>query len=656
MMQHLFATPTIALMNAVSIRVCCVTFWIYAGIYITGSVWAQTGSSINQPTRSSQQNQSIQHLAPTTFCATGIFSAQDVQRLTQGRIAQDRPHLHKRFVSLKERFVIYYDTTGMHAPPSADANTNAVPDFVEAAAAAFDTAFIVATQELGYTPPPTDDTIALSSSGLIGQPTSPRIIRVYSVYVLNLGAEGIYGLTKPLARIGSGGTRGRWTSFIIIDNDYSPSDSTTHGSSGLRRVSYFETGEQALRAVAAHEFHHVIQLGSYGDSYLAPSGEPQCALHELTSTWIEMRTHPAIQDYTQFLPQLFNDALNATLPLSDGSCRTGYVYALFGKYLQKRLHETVIRLLWERSRDGRTGNSFAGSSSLLGALDGALRDYAQQRGALPASSVRPPQSLAEAWCEFSTWLYFTGIRAQSVPQQQRFHEASSLPMLIFHRTETFTPPTSSLTTMLRPLETQFVRFLLPAARSGRTYDTLDVQLSNNAAMTLSSMTSINDATTRIHLTLAQAELLAAQQPTQPPTQTKMHQRSGRIPGTTLALALSAEGSNPVCSSYFLNASPVALVEAEARIAPTPFRPVQDQQVSLLLDDRFNTNEELTWSVLTVHQQAIITRRQQPEFLGTGYGVQWDGLNSRGEPCASGIYLFCAEQHGKQAIGKIVLVR
>lgn len=348
---------------------------------------------------------------------------QWLERSEQERILlSQRPALPLFYETPDGRFRLHYTLQGADAVPAEDADGNGVPDYIETAAGVLQHVLHVLRDSLGYPELPSDG----------GEGGS----EAYDVYFLNLGALGLYGETVP-ERLLPQGAFPRFTSFLKLDNDYSPADSFQG------RPTYRETGERALRIAIAHELYHAVQFAHYG---IASWG---ILLYELASTFMEWRIFPDIRDYEQFLPDLFQrpeefffgDAYNGA---------TGYRFALFGQYLYLRWGDGIFRRMWERIGQGR--HPYV-------ALDTALREV--------------QASLAAAWCEFLPWLYYTGTRARP----GYFPQAAEFPQVRFGWTGHFSPPTAMSSGQLRPFEFRFLRVLFPQSREQTTPDTFDLGVS-----------------------------------------------------------------------------------------------------------------------------------------------------------------------------------
>jgi hypothetical protein len=148
--------------------------------------------------------------------------------------------------------VVHYVTTGLDAPPLNDDNGNGVPDYVEEAGAAADTAFAYYAAR-GFRAPLADGA---------GPNTLPDI------YIKHFHNPDLFGLTYAPFRAQGG-------SFVIISShlDQSP---------GLARGS--------LAATVAHELFHVVQYA------YAPGGQMPAWVAEGSAEAMSLLVEPKIED------------------------------------------------------------------------------------------------------------------------------------------------------------------------------------------------------------------------------------------------------------------------------------------------------------------------------------------------------------------------
>lgn len=228
------------------------------------------------------------------------------------KILPARPALTGESVVLSNggHFRIHYATSGLDAPPLADANGNAIPEWIETVADVFEAVYNREVTEMGYQAPPT----------LGGAP--------YDVYLRDVGAEQIFGETLSDTAV----TGTSFTSYLVIDNNFSAAEF------GNQIDQY--TPEKALQITAAHEFHHAIQFGYnfFFESWYA----------EATSTWIEDEVFNSVNQLYNYLPDYMRNTDRAIDIAPDVSLGGGYGRWVFNRYLAELHSPTFIRTIWER--------------------------------------------------------------------------------------------------------------------------------------------------------------------------------------------------------------------------------------------------------------------------------------------------------------------
>ena len=243
-----------------------------------------------------------------------------------------RDDLPEKHLSESGRFLIHYTLSGINEVSAEDVDGNEVPDYVDEVAAAFDSAYVLEVEELGYRKPIDDGDGA------------------WDVYVLNM--SGVYGYTYPDIRVGSA-----YTCYLEIDNNYEDSFYPTQGL-------------DALRVTAAHEFFHVIHFSYYGLGGLE-------WWMEISSTWMEDVAYDEVNDYYHYLFYFF-DYPDKRLDTKNN----GYEYGacIFAHYLAKRFGPEVIRDIWEDigasgQTDMRPFNRVLGRK-ISGGMESAMKEFA----------------------------------------------------------------------------------------------------------------------------------------------------------------------------------------------------------------------------------------------------------------------------------------
>jgi hypothetical protein len=246
-------------------------------------------------------------------------------------------------------FRIFYDTSSsnMNTPALLDQYNNRIPGtakaYVDSAARIFNHVWDVEIDQMGYTAPPSES------------PDS-----YYYVYILSMTD---YGATTPTTQIAGSNNPARYYSYIEVNNDF-----RTLPTKGIN----------GLKVTAAHEFHHAIQIGSYG--YWGS----ELYAHELTSTWLEDVVYPEVNDYFFYLPSYFNGFYQG---LSFNTNSGGYERVIWPIFLVKKFNQNIMLDIWTRMR----------AQPFLESTDGSL----MSRGS----------NLQSAFAEFTYWNYYTADRA-----------------------------------------------------------------------------------------------------------------------------------------------------------------------------------------------------------------------------------------------------
>lgn len=201
--------------------------------------------------------------------------------------------------------LVRYATTGVDAPPPADADASGVPDFVEAVATIGEAALdqLVA---LGFRAPLPDGTLG-------GDPRT-------DIYLRNLiSADGHAGV--------DGCTQNRCVGYVVAENDYA-------GYS-------YPTITEAIETVVPHELFHLVQ-----SAYAAGQSANWT---EGSAVWAVEHLHgDANGDFERFLPSFLTRSYRPfeRPPAGFGD---GYAYgaALWPYFLAHRFEPRVIVEAWE---------------------------------------------------------------------------------------------------------------------------------------------------------------------------------------------------------------------------------------------------------------------------------------------------------------------
>ncbi|MCX6151839.1 MAG: hypothetical protein NTX22_15045 [Ignavibacteriales bacterium] len=254
----------------------------------------------------------------TNKCGTGLVNELrfNFHNLSENQRAILRPlivrqNLQQSIISASGFFRIHFDTIGLNTPKYF---TNLSPyENAKQIAIAFDSSYSFEVGYLQYPPPPKDN-------GEGGDD-------LFDIYIIEYNG---YGETDFENAIG----KSIFTSYILIDNDFSNSDPV---------VTY---GINGALVTAAHELHHAIQGGNYKfdlqDRYF----------HEMTSTSMEEFVFDSVNDYYQYLRVYFNNPQRSfSQPKDDG-----YSLAIWNIYLKEKFGDIgfeIIKHQWELYKQDR---------------------------------------------------------------------------------------------------------------------------------------------------------------------------------------------------------------------------------------------------------------------------------------------------------------
>ena len=298
----------------------------------------------------------------------------------------ERPTLSNSVVTSNGFFRVHYDLTGV----------NALGYDLNLLLQTLDSAYNFEINYLGYPTPPSD--------GAEGGDDK------YDIYIQNL--SGLYGYTQFETKV----SNSRWTSFMVIDNDY---------------IGYYSTGINGARVTVAHEFHHGIQGGNYAPAGSnSPFRNSDVFYYEITSTSMEEFVQDDVNDYYAYMSSYFQNPETA-MPLNDG-----YNLAIWNIYLQNNFGFGIIKRQWE----------------LIPSND-ALK-------AIAISIDENESTFGNELNKFGLWTYFTNSRTIS---NRYFDEAVNYPLITPTATMSFTPPSDSYNMTIAPVANYFLKINLPSS-------------------------------------------------------------------------------------------------------------------------------------------------------------------------------------------------
>ena len=261
----------------------------------------------------------------------------------------------EQFVETPDFIVHYVEVPGCDAyapspdancdePDLTDADTNDIPDYVDATVDAVDESIAVQNGELGWPLPKGD--------GDEGEPSGSSEEDRFDVYISDICDESdfqpcVFGFAEPDDNSSEcNGAPFKCSAHLVVDNDYSE-----FGASG---------GELGLRVTTAHEYNHVLQfnIDSNQDTWM----------FESTATWSEEQVFPDDDDWVRsYMPSWTKESL---IPLTENDFHV-YGSAVWNHWLEHGDHNfgpDVVLNAWESSRDV-TPKDYA-----VGAYDDAIKD------------------------------------------------------------------------------------------------------------------------------------------------------------------------------------------------------------------------------------------------------------------------------------------
>jgi len=342
------------------------------------------------------------------------FPAQARLLSIRQQLSPEQQHILKQILQPSEsqcvvtrgKFRIHYDTIGVYTPALLDASFNRIEgtynEYVDSVGEVFNYVWDVEVNQMGYSSPIAEG-------------------EYYDIYIVEYN-KNCYGETFFGEQITTSDPI-RYSTYMQIDNDFKE----------------FKTkGMDGLKVTAAHEFHHAIQITSYG--YW---DEDEIYAYELTSTWMESVVYPEIKDYYQYLEKYFY-YFNG-LPLNTTKYGyNGYERVVWPIFLAKRFGNEIMLKIWDEMRLHRFVESNEFTLNVFGS------------------------DLSVEFSTFSVWSYYTNYRADTV---KYFPEGNKYPLFHPSSTVQFMGSQSESSAMAAPLSSTLFRFVC-------SQDTIDAMISN----------------------------------------------------------------------------------------------------------------------------------------------------------------------------------
>ena len=326
-----------------------------------------------------------------------------------------RENMQYTLITENKHFAIHYDLTGFNAVDNKDLNNNGIPDYIDSVAYYSELAYQKEVVELGFP-------FSEKDSMFSGTP-------MYDIFIKELKNTPYYGAMQPESSSFPNNSNFR-SSFMVLENDY------------LEVPKFRTTGIDGLKITIFHEFHHAIQY------YMTDNNSR--VLAEMTSTFMEYRFFPEILDYLQWTEKWFQNPTETSLTNED-SPDAGYGMALFFQYTYSKYGDGIQLELWKE-----------------------LAKYRNPVDALNNTLISKSSNLKDDFCEFSKWMYYTGIYSND---NNYFPSAKQLPEITFTNDIIFDKDKLVITADLIPFTFSPTRILVQNNNKS-TNDTIIVILTN----------------------------------------------------------------------------------------------------------------------------------------------------------------------------------
>lgn len=268
------------------------------------------------------------------------------------------------YLSAGGSFTMHYSRSGANAVPAADLDGSGVPDFVEQAATTYDSVLAFYTDMLGFDPPLSDETIIADNGG-------DGTFDVYMIDFGGIGADGAFRIDACLFT-----SPERCVGHMVQENDFAEYGypSTAIGNAVL----------------GSHEFFHAVQA--------AYDIEQGSVLGEGTATWATEAYDATLNDFEYAVSGYLTDPRRSLdKPPGGPVAPFSYGTAIFFRFLDEQFGTSLIRILWESSRNGAGGID---DPHWLEQLPGILESEAST-------------TFAQAFVEFAIWNLYTAGRADA---------------------------------------------------------------------------------------------------------------------------------------------------------------------------------------------------------------------------------------------------
>lgn len=475
------------------------------------------------------------------------------------------PFTQTSILSRSGRFRVHYDTTGRHTPAMLDASNERIAgtyhEYADSVAAALDHAFAMETGVAGFDDPPFS----------AGSGTNNVYLQEYN--------GGFYGETFfPTPAPPSGTVMPTYLTYMQMDNDYR---------------EFYSRGLNGARVTAAHEFHHVIQLGRYG----VWSGD--IWMYEMTSTFFEEFVYPEVNDYFIYMKDFMNNTDRPFYAWGDD----GYELSLWPMHLTRRYGPRIMRDIWEGMKQREAIVSMRDGLSVNGG------DFSTD------------------FCDWARVNHATAWRSPE-PARREYEDAPLLPSVKFHASLEFIGGLARINGMLQPLSSQY-------SRVARGLDTVSFVVSN-----VDIAAAMNRSGNAIAYEIEVRDNAPGVEGFQPLSNGWYYRFTAAV-------------SNVLCMQVLDSGAVVTTVERQ--VFPNPLLLKESSRLHFPLPRNTQSNRaELV--IYTTSMNEVYRRADIPVELSDMMGafVSWDVL-ADGANVGSGVYFYVLTVGGERRVGKFAII-
>jgi hypothetical protein len=529
------------------------------------------------------------------------FQKNIIQKEINYDTVSQRPKNQNQITSKSGLFVIHFDTEGTHSVNLTDKDKNGIPDYVDSVSFYADYVYSKQITEMGFISPICDSLHGGTDA--------------FDIYLFELGDGetnpdssssegwgGIYGYTVGESVILPVKKFTRLTSYIVMDNDYSTTDSIRYPGSNPKQA-YKTFGINGAKITLAHEFHHAVQF-RYGIDDQYANG-----FSEMSSVMMETVLFPEFKDYMQYVRSLFKqpELFNFAIPSSDN----GYRFCIFPMMIEQKYGMQVIRQIWE---------IMGGGSFTYKAIDSAL--------------ILNNTSLDQVWMEFLDWIYFTNFRSV---EENYFRDASEMPLFPFYTTNIYSEPSVSLSGSIKPYQIRFDQIIFKN----------EFPFSNDTLKLLTTHLNTESIIYGNYSEETYSQLICTQFQTN-------YERI--FPNSPITYYYHLNSSFGHIHSKRIEI-PGIETQAQSLSYPNPFRTGSDELLNFPAPEDAYLGEEVNLVIYNENMKEIYRNSLQVNVNEKNrvLSVKFTDINKQ-DLFSTGIYIFQVEKAGKVTLGKFALIK